>query len=62
MTLAYALVFITGVILLAIGLVFQLNKQRLKSDPVLIAGCYAWGGLNLLACYSPELFNALPIQ
>lgn len=61
MTLAYSLVLITGVLLLAIGLVFQLNKKRLKSDPVLIAACYAWGGLNLLACNSPALFNAWPL-
>lgn len=61
MSLAYTLMFLTGVLLLVTGLVFQLNKKRLRSDPVLIVACYAWGGFNLLTCYSPELFNALSI-
>lgn len=61
MSLAFTLAFISGVLLLVIGLVFQLNKKRLHSDPVLIAGCYAWGGLNLLACFSPTLLNALAL-
>lgn len=61
MTLAFALAFISGVLLLLIGLVFQINRKRLGSDPILIAGCYAWGGINLLACYSSQVFDALPI-
>lgn len=61
MTLAYSLVLISGILLLAIGLVFQINKKRLKSDPVLIVACYAWGGFNVLACHSPELLNALAL-
>lgn len=50
MTLTYLLVLLFGLTLLAVGLYYQLNKVKLKSDPILITACYVWGGFNIAAC------------
>jgi hypothetical protein len=52
-----------GVALLATGLYYQLRKQQLKSDPLLITTCYMWGVLNIAACLisqAPSATNELP--
>ena len=50
MTLTFALVLLSGLALLMTGLYYHLNKVKLKSDPLLIAACYVWGGVNVAAC------------
>jgi len=38
-----------GLGLVAAGVWYQLNRERLKADPVLIHSCYLWGGVLLVS-------------
>ena len=49
MILMMALVLATGLGLVAAGIWYQLNRDRLQADPVLIHSCYLWGGVLLLS-------------
>ena len=49
MILMMALVLATGLGLVAGGIWYQLNRERLQADPVLIHSCYLWGGVLLLS-------------
>lgn len=48
--LAYVIVILVGAGLIGSGLYYHLNRSRLNSDPVLIAGCYLLGGFYLASC------------
>ncbi len=50
MQLLTILLTLFGLGLLATGLYYQLRRKALHSDPILIAVCYVWGGLNIAAC------------
>lgn len=48
--LAYIIVILVGAGLIGGGFYYHLNRSRLNSDPVLIAGCYLLGGFYLASC------------
>lgn len=48
LTLLTVLVFAMAMGLIAAGLYYQINREELASDPVLIRGCYLGGGVLLL--------------
>lgn len=50
MSLAMMIVALFGATLIAVGLYYQVKKNQLNSDPVLITTCYLWGILNIGAC------------
>lgn len=43
-----ALVFATGLGLIATGVWYQVHRDRLQSDPVLIQSCYLWGAVLVI--------------
>ena len=49
MILMMTVVVATGLGLIGAGLWYQLNRERLKADPVLIHSCYLWGGVLLVS-------------
>ena len=55
MAIAYAVVILMGMILLSVGGVFWLRKDRLNSDPILIASCMASGAFLLASSVVPSL-------
>ncbi|WP_157117958.1 hypothetical protein [Oceanicoccus sagamiensis] len=50
MTLLTILVLLFGTGLIATGLFYHLKRRTLNSDPILIATCYVWGGVNIAVC------------
>jgi hypothetical protein len=47
-TLITVIVFAVALGLLATGIYYQLNREKLASDPVLIRSCYLGGSVLLL--------------
>lgn len=47
--LMMTVVLATGLGLVGAGVWYQLNRERLKADPVLIHSCYLWGGVLLVS-------------
>lgn len=50
MIVAYVIVTVMGIGLIGSGLYYHINRRKLASDPVLIAGCYLLGGFYLASC------------
>ena len=50
MAVVMILVALFGIGLIATGVFYQVNRSTLMSDPILIATCYVWGGINIVAC------------
>jgi hypothetical protein len=48
--LAYLVVGAAGTALLSSGLYYHFNFRKLKADPVLIGGCYVFGGALVASC------------
>lgn len=49
-TVAYVLVLVVGLGLMMSGLVYQVQRERLHADPVLVNSCYLFGGLLVASC------------
>lgn len=49
MTIMTVVVLALGLALIAAGAWYQLNRQKLSADPVLITSCYVWGGALVAA-------------
>ena len=49
LTIMTVVVTALGLALIAAGAWYQINRVRLKSDPVLITSCYLWGGALVAA-------------
>ncbi len=47
--LMMVIVLAAGLGLVGAGIWYQLNRERLQADPVLIHSCYLWGGVLLLS-------------
>lgn len=47
MTIAYLIVVLVGLGLIATGGVYWVYRERLKSDPILIASCFGSGAFLL---------------